>query len=105
MIAGLYYNERAINDLAELWCYHAERAGVQIADELSERIQTTIRQVLSHHVKAGRPRPDLGPRIHSYPVIPYIVFYRIEQHGIAILRILHGRRDIKPPLMSLLVSA
>lgn len=52
-------------------------------------------KALSHFPEIGRARPEFGRDLRSVLVSPYIVFYRIEQDEIQILRILHGRRDLK----------
>jgi toxin ParE1/3/4 len=42
----------------------------------------------------GRPRPDLGSDLHSFPHRRYVVFYRYLEKldRVEILRIWHGRR-------------
>lgn len=42
----------------------------------------------------GRDRSALSQGIRSIVAYPYVIFYRIEASGIAIIRVLHGRRDI-----------
>lgn len=43
----------------------------------------------------GRERTKLATLIRSFPVNRYIIFYRSGELGIAIVRILHGTRDIE----------
>ncbi|MFZ3224218.1 MAG: type II toxin-antitoxin system RelE/ParE family toxin [Xanthobacteraceae bacterium] len=40
-----------------------------------------------------RERTELLPGIHSFPVHPYTVFYRIADNVPEIVRVLHERRD------------
>ena len=42
----------------------------------------------------GRPRGELAPRLRSFPVGPYVLFYRPTPNGIEVARVLHGARDI-----------
>jgi toxin ParE1/3/4 len=43
----------------------------------------------------GRAREELGAGIRSYPVDRYVIFYRILDGDIEIVRALHGARDIE----------
>jgi toxin ParE1/3/4 len=44
----------------------------------------------------GRQREELSPRLRSFPVSRYIIFYRPMENGIEIVRVLHGARDFPP---------
>ena len=48
----------------------------------------------------GRPRPDIGADIRSFPHGPYVVFYRFRSaiDRVEVLRVWHGRR--RPPALS-----
>jgi toxin ParE1/3/4 len=43
----------------------------------------------------GRNRPDLAEDLKSFPTGNHVIFYRVVDGGIQILRVLHGARDIK----------
>jgi toxin ParE1/3/4 len=98
------YSPQARHDLLDIWEYHADRASEHIADETVQRIKDTLEHLLTRHPRGGRARPEFGEAIRSLPVLPYVVFYRIERRGTFIERTLHGRRDIRPPLISLLTA-
>jgi toxin ParE1/3/4 len=34
------------------------------------------------------------PGVRSMPVHPYVVFYRVRNEAVEIVRVIHGRRDI-----------
>jgi toxin ParE1/3/4 len=95
---------RAKADLATIWEYHAERISIRIADELLDRIRVTLEQHITRHPLSGKQRPEFGPGVRSFPVPPYVLFYSVESRTVNVLRILHGHRDIRPPLMSLLIA-
>ena len=97
------FRKEALADIKHLWAYHAERNGRDFADEIIARIKRTIIHVIAEHPHVGRARPEFGG-LRSYPIVPNVVFYRIEPDRIVIVRILHGRRDLKTPLISLLVA-
>ena len=50
--------------------------------------------MLAANPSAGRARDDLAPKIRSFPVGNYIVFYLPLSDGIEVVRVLHGRQDI-----------
>jgi toxin ParE1/3/4 len=67
------------------------------------RLKSTIETVVAQNLRVGRLRPELGQDIRSFPVLPYVIFYRLEGPIILIERILHGHRDISGPITSLLL--
>ncbi len=79
------YTTQAALDLEHITEYYAEKAGTEVADDLVRRVTRTLEHMVRRNAKAGRTRPDLGPDIRTFPVLPYLVFYR-------------------PPLASLLVA-
>lgn len=42
----------------------------------------------------GRLRDELTEGLRSFPVGRYVIFYRIVQDGVEIVRVLHGARDL-----------
>ncbi|MGH7989069.1 MAG: type II toxin-antitoxin system RelE/ParE family toxin [Limisphaerales bacterium] len=44
----------------------------------------------------GREREELLPRLRSFPVSRYVIFYRPMENGIEVVRVLHGARDFPP---------
>ena len=104
MTRRVEYSVLAKADLARIWEHHAEQVTIRSADLTIQRIEETLRRIVLRHPSAGRIRPELGSGIRSFPIVPYVVFYRIEPRRVRIERVLHGHRDIQQPLMSLLVA-
>jgi toxin ParE1/3/4 len=42
----------------------------------------------------GRERIDIAPLVRSFPVNNYLIFYRLIEEGIEIVRVIHGARNI-----------
>jgi len=42
----------------------------------------------------GRERPDLKPNIRSFGVMSWIIFYRVDDDFVEIVRVLHSARDL-----------
>ncbi|HEY9084841.1 MAG TPA: type II toxin-antitoxin system RelE/ParE family toxin [Candidatus Tyrphobacter sp.] len=104
MVLEPSYSDEALEDLWHIWFHHAEGAGISAADAFEQRLKATIYEVIVKFPESGRSRPELGSRVRSYPVLPYLIFYEPLEGHIKVLRVLHGHRDIKEPLMSLLLA-
>jgi putative addiction module CopG family antidote len=50
---------------------------------------------LAQFPELGRSRPEIAPNLRSTLVRPYVIFYRVEGDVVQILRILHGRQDLR----------
>lgn len=81
-------------DLEEVWTYIAVESG---SPDIARRFIETIAarfEVLAEHPQLGRQRNDLRQELRSHPVGNYVIFYRIVDNDILVLRVIHGRRDI-----------
>ena len=68
----------------------------------SQRAAGTIRDLfydkfvlLGQHPLIGQSRPELAPEVRSFSAGRYVIFYRPIANGVAIVRVLHGARDIE----------
>jgi toxin ParE1/3/4 len=52
-------------------------------------------KALAQFPEIGRSRPEIAPHLRSTLVHPYVIFYRIQGDEVQILRILHGRMDLR----------
>jgi toxin ParE1/3/4 len=43
----------------------------------------------------GRERPELAPGLRSLPFGSYLLFYRVSDDGIDLVRVLHAARDLE----------
>jgi toxin ParE1/3/4 len=87
-------SDEARADLDEIWFY--------IAQDNPEAADKFIRAVVSRFPKLasmpymGRQREELSPRLRSFPVGRYVIFYRPMDNGVEIARVLDGARDFPP---------
>ena len=86
-------SDEADNDLIEIWL-HISQDDLEAADKFLVTLVEKF-SLLSGQPKIGRARPELAPRIRSFPTGRYIIFYRPMSDGIEIVRILHSRRDVE----------
>ena len=84
---------RADEDLIDIWLHIAEESPAA-ADRVLDAIESRWRQ-LAEHPYSGVAREDIAQGIRHLVAGKYLTLYRVADHGIEILRILHGRRRIE----------
>jgi toxin ParE1/3/4 len=87
----LILSPEAEQDLVDIWLYIAEDQPVN-ADHFLERLEKKA-QKLAEFTDLGVERLDIAPDIKSFPVDRYVLYYRPNDHGIELVRVLHGSRD------------
>jgi toxin ParE1/3/4 len=80
-------------DYRAIWDYVAAD-NPDVADRLLRTLDAKV-QFLSDFPHVGRRRPELRPRLRSFPVGNYIIFYRPLREGMELIRVLHGARDVR----------
>ena len=84
----------SVSDYEEIWRYIA-RDNPAAADRLITAIERQLSGIASMP-GIGREEPNLAANLRSFPVGNYLIFYRPSADGIALVRVLHGARDISP---------
>jgi toxin ParE1/3/4 len=87
-------SDEARADLDEIWLYIA-LDNPDAADQLIRAIVSRFPMLASMPL-VGRQREELAPRLRSFPVRHYVIFYRPMAHGVEIVRVLNGARDLPP---------
>ena len=81
-------------DLDEIWLYLARETGnLVFATEIVESITDKFGQIAKFPFMGRSRKVDLGSDKRSFPVGDHIIFYRVRQSEIQIMRILHGSRN------------
>jgi len=60
---------------------------------LIDRIDRTL-DMLADQPHAGRARTDLAPKLRSFPVGSYVMFYVPLSDGVELVRVMSGRQHI-----------
>jgi toxin ParE1/3/4 len=81
-------------DMAEIWQYIAQH-NPAAADRVVRAIETTI-ELLSEFPGIGTPCPHLAPGLRRTLWREYLIYYRVRENKVEIVRALHGRRNITP---------
>ena len=78
-------------DLLEIGLYIAAD-DLEASERFLDLLDRKLRLIASTPAM-GRPRPELLPRLRSFPVGEYVVFYRPIRDGVDVVRVLNGARD------------
>lgn len=84
----IVYTDQAEDDLAGIWSYIArdnETAATETIQALNEQCIA-----LGNAPEMGRRRQELGKGLRSFPIGSYVIFYKLTELRIEILRVLHG---------------
>jgi toxin ParE1/3/4 len=83
----------AEQDIADIWSDGADRWGVAQAERYFDGM-VDLFDLLSAHPEIARLRSEFTPpvRIHVYG--SHIIIFEATETGIAVIRVLHQRRDI-----------
>lgn len=95
-------SRQARADLRAIWVSVAALASPEAATRLLDQIEDHC-QLLGTYPKSGRLREDLAdllPGARALPVGRYEILHRPAKGGVDILRVVHGRRDLRRLLTS-----
>jgi toxin ParE1/3/4 len=83
-------------DLDDTWLYVAMQSGsIEIANRLIDSITDRFHR-LARFPFVGRARDrELAAGLRTFPVGDYVVVYSLEDSDVAILRVVHGHRDLE----------
>jgi toxin ParE1/3/4 len=84
--------EDAERDLDEIFVYWANRASLETADRVVDRITERF-WLLGEHPDAGKPAGDIAAGVKCFPAGKYLIYYRKWRGGTDILHIFHGARN------------
>ncbi len=83
----------AVRDLDEIWLFIA-RDSPKNADRFIDRLLAVCHDTLAPSPAMGRSRDEFELGLRSFPVQNHVLFYRSIGDGVAIVRVVHGRRDL-----------
>ena len=98
-MARFFLTNKAVEDLSKIWDYTYEVWSENQADKYYVMLIDSCEQV-SEHPDMGKNYPEIGHDILGLKAGKHIIFYRIlKPNEIEVLRILHGRMDLKNRLI------
>lgn len=91
-MANFIITSRAEKDISEILLFIAAD-NVDAALSFDKRLISQF-EMLADNPKTGRERPELKQDLRSFPIGNYLIFYREWAGKTAIVRVLHGARDL-----------
>lgn len=86
-------SEIADKDLEDIFDYTVAHFGFGQAEKYLLEIEE-IFQNLIINLESGKKRDEIKVGLYSFPKNHHIIFYRILEDHIRIVRVLHGSRDL-----------
>ncbi len=80
-------------DLIEIWSYVSQNS-FESADNFLDRFEEAF-TLLVEQPFVGRARGELAADLRSFPVSSYLIFYRLNEDVIEIVRVLNAARDVE----------
>ncbi len=93
MSVQIRFSEDAKQDLRDIWRGLAEYSGLSFADSTLAKLESKF-QLLTQFPSSGKVRDELLAGLRSYPAGDFVIFYRLVEKRVEVVRVLHGRRDI-----------
>lgn len=90
---NLYRFTAAANRDIERTANYIVQLNAVAADHFLTELDRTC-ELLTAHPGLGRPRPELGAEVRSFPIGNFLIFYAPTNEGITVLRVLYGGRDL-----------
>ena len=84
----------ADEDVFEVWCYLFQKAGLKTANRIESELYDAF-EALARTPGQGHPRPDLTQEpVLFFSLYQYLIVYR-RRTPLEIVRLLHGKRDLR----------
>jgi toxin ParE1/3/4 len=94
-MAKLRFTNKAVDDLTDIWNYTARTWSERQADSYYELLVGACRDIATNPT-LGRNYDQIAGDIFGMVVHRHVIFYKnLLQNEVLIVRILHGRMDIK----------
>lgn len=94
-MAEYHLTNKAVDDLNEIWDYTAEEWSEEQADRYYTMLLSTC-QNIADNPELGKIYDEIATDLFGVKVNRHIIFYRkTKSVPIEIIRILHGRMDLK----------
>ncbi len=86
----------AQRDLRDIRVYSKAAFGARVALAYLQGLRTAF-SLLSQRPHAGTSEDDLGEGMRGFSYRSHRIYYRVQDGGVLIVRVLHHARDVGPP--------
>ena len=87
-------SKKAVSDLEEIWLYTVEKWSIEQADRYYNLVFDEINYIC-RNINAGKSMEHVRKGYRASKVKSHLIFYRVINDTIEIIRILHERMDIE----------
>ena len=87
-------SKKAVSDLEEIWIYTVEKWSIEQADRYYNLVFDEINYICKH-INTGKSMEHIRKDYRAAKVKSHLIFYRVVNDTIEIIRILHERMDIE----------
>jgi toxin ParE1/3/4 len=92
-VAEVHLSRLACADLAEIDAFGAEQFGEAAAEAYQDGLDRAFAR-LADFPLSGEARPQFGPGMRCLVFASHRIIYRIEDHVVQIVRVMHHSRDV-----------
>jgi len=89
-----FISKKAVSDLDEIWLYTIEKWSIEQADRYYNLIFDEINYTCKN-INAGKSMEHVRKGYRASKVKSHLIFYRVINNTIEVIRILHERMDIE----------
>jgi len=90
----VFRTPKAEEDLINIWNYLAENFSEDRAESYLLKLEQQI-ELLLNQPYMGRNAEELMTGLRRFPFQKHVVFYRLIDEGLEIIRVMHGAQDIE----------
>jgi toxin ParE1/3/4 len=87
-------SKKAVSDLEEIWLYTVEKWSIEQADRYYNLIFDEINYIC-RNIDAGKSMEHVRKGYRASKVKSHLIFYRVLNNTIEVIRILHERMDVE----------
>jgi len=87
-------SQKSQEDIEAIYEFGLHKFGVSQALQYLVELRNHF-ELLATNPEIGKQRNEIKPGLYSLPFASHIIFYRILENHLRIVRVLHGSRDLR----------
>jgi len=91
-LTGFRLTPAAQNDLEDIWYYTMQNWSVTQADRYADILEDTLDRLV-FMPEMARERLEFNPPVRIHPSAEHLIVYRIQDHHLAVLRVLGASQN------------